>query len=62
LLLRRNLDNLGDWLGAMLDRGRPQLQRHADLDGIRWCRSRWTELEARIEQARTLAVMRRRPT
>jgi spectinomycin phosphotransferase len=61
-LLRRNLDDLGDWLGALLDRDRPELQRHADLDGIRWCLSRWAELEARIEQARTLPAMRRRPT
>jgi spectinomycin phosphotransferase len=61
-LLRRNLDDLADWLGAMLDRDRPELQRHADLEGIRWCLSRWTELEARIEQTRTLAATRRKLT
>jgi spectinomycin phosphotransferase len=46
-LLRRNLDDLADWLGAVLERDRPNSQRQADLDGVRWCLSRWPELEAR---------------
>jgi hypothetical protein len=51
-LLRRNLDDLADWLDAVLDSERPEAQRHADLDGVRWCLSRWAELEARIEHTR----------
>jgi hypothetical protein len=39
-LLRRNLDDLTDWLGAVLEVNRPVPQRHADLDGTRWCLSR----------------------
>jgi hypothetical protein len=46
-LLRRNLDDLADWLGAALERDRPNSQCQADLDGVRWCLSRWPELEAR---------------
>jgi len=48
-LLRRNLEDLVDWLGAALSDGRPNEQRHADLDGVRWCLSRWGELQARIQ-------------
>jgi spectinomycin phosphotransferase len=59
-LLRRNLDDLVDWLGAMLANGRPDEQRRADLDGVQWCLSRWTALEARIEQTRLL-LARQRP-
>jgi spectinomycin phosphotransferase len=61
-LLRRNLDDLADWLAALLDSDRPDSQRHADLDGIRWCLSRWTELEARIGHTRTLAARRPKRT
>ena len=58
-LLRRNLDDLTDWLGAALARDRPTSQRHADLDGIRWCLSRWPALEARIGHTRRLLAGRR---
>jgi spectinomycin phosphotransferase len=39
-VLRRNLDDLVDWLGAVLASDRPVEQRRADLDGVRWCLSR----------------------
>jgi spectinomycin phosphotransferase len=58
-LLRRNLDDLVDWLGAVLDRDRPDAQRHADLDGLRWCLARWGLLQARIDHARRLLTRRR---
>jgi spectinomycin phosphotransferase len=58
-LLRRNLDDLTDWLGAVLDRDLPELQRHADLDGIRWCLSQWPVLEARIAHTGRLLAGRR---
>jgi spectinomycin phosphotransferase len=32
-LLRRNLDDLVDWLGALLTADRPEEQRRGDLDG-----------------------------
>ena len=57
-LLRRNLDDLVDWLGAVLDSQLPDAQRHADLDGVRWCMSRWTVLEARIGLTRRLLAQR----
>jgi spectinomycin phosphotransferase len=59
-LLRRNLDDLVDWLGALLGDDRPAEQRRADLDGVRWCLSRWGELEARIEHTRLLLAQRQR--
>jgi spectinomycin phosphotransferase len=58
-LLRRNLDDLVDWLGAVLDRDRPDAQRRSDLDGLRWCLSRWGLLQARIDHARRLLTHRR---
>jgi spectinomycin phosphotransferase len=58
-LLRRNLDDLVDWLGAVLAADRPEQQRRADLDGVRWCLSRWGELEARIDHTRLLARRQR---
>jgi len=58
-LLRRNLDDLVDWLGAVLASDRPVEQRSADLDGVRWCLSRWAALETRIEHTR--GVLARRP-
>jgi spectinomycin phosphotransferase len=61
-LLRRNLDDLADWLGAALEVDRPDPQRRADLDGVRWCLSRWPELEARIRHTRRLLTGRRRVT
>jgi spectinomycin phosphotransferase len=51
-LLRRNLDDVVDWLGAVLIGDRPDQQRRGDLDGVRWCLSRWEALESRIEQTR----------
>jgi spectinomycin phosphotransferase len=59
-LLRRNLDDLVDWLGAVLARDRPIAQRRADLDGVRWCMSRWAALEARIQHARRVLAGQRR--
>lgn len=59
-LLRRNLDDLADWLGAALEADRPDPQRRADLDGVRWCLSRRPELEARIDHTRRLLAQRRR--
>ena len=61
-LLRRNLDDLTDWLGAILEVDRPVPQRHADLDGIHWCISRWPELEARADHTRRLLRGRRQRT
>jgi hypothetical protein len=60
-LLRRNLDDLVDWLGAVLANERPDEQRRADLDGVHWCLSRWTALETRIEHTRLLLARRQRP-
>ncbi len=53
-LLRRNLDDLVDWLLAVLASDQPKTQRRADLDGVRWCLSRWGALEERIQHARAL--------
>jgi hypothetical protein len=53
-LLRRNLDDLIDWLGGALDEERPAAQRHADLEGVRWCLSRWDALRARISDVRSV--------
>jgi spectinomycin phosphotransferase len=60
-LLRRNLDDLVDWLNAVLTSDRPVEQRRADLDGVRWCLSRWASLEARIQHARGVLARRREP-
>jgi spectinomycin phosphotransferase len=57
-LLRRNLDDLVDWLGAVLGGDRPEEQRRADLDGVRWCLSRWGALEARIQDTRGVLARR----
>jgi spectinomycin phosphotransferase len=57
-LLRRNLDDLVDWLGAVLGDDRPVEQRRADLDGVRWCLSRSAALEARIEHTRGVLARR----
>ena len=59
-LLRRNLEDLVDWLGALLSNDRLEEQRRADLDGVRWCLSRWDALEARIQDTRLLLTRRRR--
>jgi spectinomycin phosphotransferase len=59
-LLRRNLDDLVDWLGAVLTGDRPDQQRRGDLDGVRWCLSRWGALESRIEQTRLVLARRQR--
>jgi len=53
-LLRRNLDDLVDWLGGALDEERPQAQRRADLEGVRWCLSRWDALQTRISEVRSV--------
>jgi spectinomycin phosphotransferase len=53
-LLRRNLDDLVDWMGGALDEERPQAQRRADLEGVRWCLSRWGALQARISDVRSV--------
>jgi Ser/Thr protein kinase RdoA (MazF antagonist) len=53
-LLRRNLDDLVDWLGGALDEQRPEAQRRADLEGVRWCLSRWGALQARISEVRSV--------
>jgi len=55
-LLRRNLDDLVDWLGAVLTTDRPDEQQRGDLDGVRWCLSRWDVLETRIEHTRLLLI------
>jgi spectinomycin phosphotransferase len=60
-LLRRNLDDLVDWLGGALDAERPQAQRRADLEGVRWCLSRWGALQARISDVRSLLVREQPP-
>ena len=60
-LLRRNLDDLVDWLASVLARDRPVEQRRADLDGVRWCLSRWATLEARIQHTRGVLAQRRSP-
>jgi spectinomycin phosphotransferase len=59
-LLRRNLEDLVDWLGAVLASDRSDGQRRGDLDGVRWCLSRWGALERRIEQTRLLRARRQR--
>jgi spectinomycin phosphotransferase len=59
-LLRRNLDDLVDWLGALLTADRPEEQRRGDLDGVRWCLSRWDALEARIQDTRLVLARRHR--
>jgi spectinomycin phosphotransferase len=59
-LLRRNLDDLVDWLGAALTEDRPDEQQRADLDGVRWCLSRWGVLEGRIQHTRLLLARRQR--
>jgi spectinomycin phosphotransferase len=59
-LLRRNLDDLVDWLGALLANDRPEEQQRADLDGVQSCLSRWGALEARIEHTRLLLARRQR--
>jgi spectinomycin phosphotransferase len=58
-LLRRNLDDLVDWLGSVLAGDRPVAQRRADLKGVRWCLSRWAALEARIQHTRAVLARRR---
>ena len=59
-LLRRNLDDLVDWLGGVLDEQRPAAQRRADLEGVRWCLSRWGALQAWISEVR-LVLNRQQP-
>jgi spectinomycin phosphotransferase len=59
-LLRRNLDDLVDWLGGVVPDDRPDVQRRADLEGVRWCLSRWATLEARIQHARQVLARRQR--
>jgi hypothetical protein len=59
-LLRRNLDDLVDWLGSVLAADRPIQQRRADLDGVRWCLERWAALEARIQHTRGVLAQQRR--
>jgi spectinomycin phosphotransferase len=59
-LLRRNLDDLVDWLGSVLAQDRPVAQRRADLDGVRWCLSRWAALAGRIQHARGVLARQRR--
>jgi spectinomycin phosphotransferase len=60
-LLRRNLDDLVDWLGGVLSTDRPDEQRRADLHGVRWCLSRWGVLAARIQHTRLALARRQRP-
>jgi spectinomycin phosphotransferase len=60
-LLRRNLDDLVDWLGGLLAKDRPVEQRRADLDGVAWCLSRWAALETRIQHTRQVLARRQRP-
>jgi spectinomycin phosphotransferase len=60
-LLRRNLDDLVDWLGGVLTTDRPDEQRRADLDGVRWCLSRWGVLAARIQHTRLVLARRHGP-
>jgi spectinomycin phosphotransferase len=59
-VLRRNLDDLVDWLGGVLTGDRPDQQRRGDLDGVGWCLSRWGALESRIEQTRLVLARRQR--
>jgi spectinomycin phosphotransferase len=59
-LLRRNLDDLVDWLGALLTADRPEEQQRGNLDGVRWCLSRWDALEARIQDTRLVLARRHR--
>jgi spectinomycin phosphotransferase len=59
-LLRRNLDDLVDWLGALLTADRPEEQQRGDLDGVRWCLSRWDALEARSQDTRLVLARRQR--
>lgn len=59
-LLRRNLNDLVDWLGAVLTNERPDEQGRGDLDGVRWCLSRWGTLERRIDHTRLLLARRQR--
>jgi spectinomycin phosphotransferase len=58
-LLRRNHDDLVDWLLAVLDDQRPEAQRRADLDGVRWCLVGWEALQERIQHARSVLARRR---
>jgi Ser/Thr protein kinase RdoA (MazF antagonist) len=58
-LLRRNLDDLVDWLLAVLDNQEPEAQRRADLDGVRWCMACWDQLDQRIGLARSTLARRR---
>jgi spectinomycin phosphotransferase len=58
-LLRRNLDDLVDWLAGVLSSDRPVQQRRADLDGVGWCLSRWAALETRIQHTRGVLAQRR---
>jgi spectinomycin phosphotransferase len=59
-LLRRNLDDLVDWLLAVLDDEQPEAQRRADLDGVRWCLACWEALQERIQHTRSVLARRRR--
>ena len=59
VLLRRNLEDLVDWLQSVLEGARPEAQREADLDGVRWCQARWSELDERVRAVR--AMLARRP-
>jgi spectinomycin phosphotransferase len=59
-LLRRNLDDLVDWLGAVLAGDRPEEQRRVDLDGVAWCLSRWAALQARLQYSRGVLARRQR--
>jgi hypothetical protein len=44
----------------VLTADRPEEQRRGDLDGVRWCRSRWDVLEARIQDTHLLLARRQR--
>jgi Ser/Thr protein kinase RdoA (MazF antagonist) len=57
-LLRRNLDDLVDWLLAVLDNQQPEAQRRADLDGVRWCLACWDGLDERMGLARSILARR----
>jgi hypothetical protein len=57
-LLRRNADDLVDWLEGVLTSDRPIEQRRADLDGVAWCLSRRTALETRIQHTREVLARR----
>jgi spectinomycin phosphotransferase len=58
-LLRRNLDDLLDWLLGVLDNQQPEAKRRADLDGVRWCLACWDGLDERIRQARAVSARHR---